>query len=776
MAKLNGEIGYSGTKSISGIITEDYNPKLSGVSAMATYDEMRKSDGTIRAGVLAMQLPIRKARWYVQAASEDQADIDIARFVEENLMEGMSMPWDDFLRQGLLSLAFGVMIFEKVFDIRNVDGQDRIVWKKFAPRLPKSIYSWELQNGEAGVQQYGQSGEIFQIPMEKLLVFVNEKEGDNWWGTSTLRAAYKHWYFKNTFYQIDAIKAERQGLGVPYGVVPPNTSDADRDKLAQTLKRLRAHEEGYVIYEQEQEIGFMDMKGKSTHDIMPSVGHHNHQILMSMLAQFLNLGNTESGSRSLSEDHQDLFLASLEAVANGFKDVINKYAIKQLVDFNFDVKEYPTLEFAGITRTDAKGLADAYKVLTESGGVKAQATDEDYFRELLNLPEVEEDRPEPEAEVAEDTDVDEELDKTEVDKKGNLKKKSKKEDDEVTAAEQSIRTVLEDVHTTQGKLRVCADIITANEDPEHRAAASKLHKELTRMRFQETNDFKSFRPLTFAEKKVDFQRLNDVMDELESKLVNESSAILKAEKEKYLTKLNTAVRRNDTKAIKALVMEAKYGYSKVLKDAMKASYTYGKNNAAREMGKSAPGNDKVIMANIDIMATEIADRHASQLQYEAKRAVVEGANKAATVAATIGAADNIMEAKIAQITRDTGSILIGGYINQGRRTVFTKYGGDIHGLQRSEILDRKTCNYCLSIDGRVIEKNDPFGRNDIFHGSCRGIWVEILLDEEDLPEIGGIPQSLQDRFGGTVNDLIQPKTPKTRKGTLANQFVNRKKK
>lgn len=773
MAKLNGEIGYSGTKSISGIITEDYNPKLNGITAMSVYDEMRKSDGTIRAGVQAMQLPIRKARWYVQPASEDQADIDIAAFVEENLMEGMSMPWDDFLRQALLSLAFGVMIFEKVFDIRSVNGQDRIVWKKFAPRLPKSVYAWALENGEDGIQQYGQAGEIFQIPMEKLLVFVNEKEGDNWWGTSTLRAAYKHWYFKNTFYQIDAIKAERQGLGIPFGVVPPNTSDADRDKLAQTLKRLRAHEEGFVIYEQEQEIGFMDMKGKSTHDIMPSVAHHNHQILMSMLAQFLNLGNTESGSRSLSADHQDLFLASLEAVANGFKDVVNKHAIKQLVDFNFDVKEYPTLEFAGIARTDAKGLADAYEVLTRSGGVKAQASDEDYFRELLNLPEVEEDREETELEP--ETNPDDEIDDMEVDEKGTLKKKSKK-DDEVTAAENAIRQTLEEVPTTTEKLHVCTEIITANEDPEQRAAASKLHKELTRQKFQETNDFKSFRKLTFAEKKVDFQRLNDVMDELEANLVNESSAILRAEKEKYIAKLQTAVRKGDTKTIKSLVMEAKYGYSKVLKDAMKASYTYGKNNAAREMGKSAPANDKVIMDNIDILSTELAERHASQLQYEAKRAIVEGANKGATVAATIGAADNIMEAKIAQIARDTGSVVIGGYINQGRRTVFNKYGGDIHGLQRSEILDRKTCNYCLSIDGRVIDKNDPFGRNDIFHGSCRGIWVEILLDEEELPEITGIPQSLQDRFGGTVNDLIQPKSPKTRKGTLANQFVNRKKK
>jgi hypothetical protein len=48
----------------------------------------------------------------------------------------------------------------------------------------------------------------------------------------------------------------------------------------------------------------------------------------------------------------------------------------------------------------------------------------------------------------------------------------------------------------------------------------------------------------------------------------------------------------------------------------------------------------------------------------------------------------------------------------------------------------------------------------IFHSNCRG-WVAILKDEEELPSIGGIPQTLRDRFGDVVNDLMQPKKPLT---------------
>jgi hypothetical protein len=98
----------------------------------------------------------------------------------------------------------------------------------------------------------------------------------------------------------------------------------------------------------------------------------------------------------------------------------------------------------------------------------------------------------------------------------------------------------------------------------------------------------------------------------------------------------------------------------------------------------------------------------------------------------------------------------------------------VYALQRSELLDSRTCNYCLSLDGRTIERDDPFGRNTIFHSSCRGIWVSILRDEEEKPAIGGIPQSLRDRFGDAVNELIQPRVPNNTKNSLARKEIEKR--
>jgi hypothetical protein len=92
------------------------------------------------------------------------------------------------------------------------------------------------------------------------------------------------------------------------------------------------------------------------------------------------------------------------------------------------------------------------------------------------------------------------------------------------------------------------------------------------------------------------------------------------------------------------------------------------------------------------------------------------------------------------LTSDASAILLTGYINHGRNEVFDQNSKDIHALQRSEILDAVTCPYCDSIDARIIEKDDPFGQNTIFHSNGRGIWVANLTDEEELPKITGIPK------------------------------------
>jgi phage gp29-like protein len=724
--KIKGpvELGDTGTRILNGVVNEEYNAKLQDTRGIAIYDEMRKSDGTVRAAVLATTLPVRAANWFVKPGSEEQVDLDIAEFVRQALWEQSSITFDDFLRQALLSLPYGVMVFEKVYTTREIDGVTRIVFDKLAPRLPRSIQKWAITDGSFGITQNTSDGKVVDIPGDKLVVFVNEMEGENWWGTSILRAAYKHWFIKNTIYKIDAIAFERQGLGVPFVKLPEGATTADTVKAEEILKNLRANSQAYIIEPQDYEIGFKDMMSDKTRDPQNSLAHHNREIMKSILAQFLELGASSSagtsGSRALSEDHSDLFLQSLEAIARSFASTVNKQSIKELVDLNFDnVEKYPTLDFEGITETDVKAISDAYKTLVDTGAITPQEADEPYFRENLGLPEYDEagkrERPAPKnpfGPTEDDSDPD-----IEASDRRHLKK----------------------------KYRAFSD-----------------------------GAFNPYRELTFAEKKVNFEALTSKLDELEQQFDKETQALLHEARDRYMATLTRAAHAGDTQAIKDATLKVQNDFSRIIKNATQNAFVYGKNNAAKELGVNAPANPSATLKQIDIQAAAIADMQIAEITTDSKNAYVQALSKGESTTASLAAADAAAAAAIDRLTGNTSSILMAGYVNHGRNVVFDLESESIHALQRSELLDATTCDYCLSVDGRIIEKEDPFGQNTIFHSNCRGIWVAILKDEEELPAIGGIPKTIRDRFGDAVNDLIQPRKPITKKGTPAREEADKR--
>ena len=57
--------------------------------------------------------------------------------------------------------------------------------------------------------------------------------------------------------------------------------------------------------------------------------------------------------------------------------------------------------------------------------------------------------------------------------------------------------------------------------------------------------------------------------------------------------------------------------------------------------------------------------------------------------------------------------------------------------------------------------------------NCRGIWVEILIDEENKPKITGVPNSLRSRIGDATNELLQPRKPIIKKTSAAAKAIDK---
>lgn len=776
-------LGDSGTKILHGIITEEYNPQLQGIQGINVYDEMRKSDGTVQAALRACKLPIRRADWFIKEVSDSPEHVAQAEFVRHALFDWIEdITWDDIVRQALLMEDFGVMLFEKVYGTYEFEGKTYITLKKLAPRLPKSILMWELTDSTFGIQQIRQDGILAQIPGSKLLIFVNEREGDNWWGTSMLRSAYQHWYHKSKYYAIDGIGFERQALGVPYAKMPIGYTENDEKKAESVLANLRANEKSFLVYPNTYEIGFMDMGAKTTRDPQTAIEHHNKQILQSVLAQFLELGQTKSnsGSRALSSDHSDLFLKSMEALANTFVSVINRDCIRELVDLNFDnVEDYPVLDYTGIVKADVASLGQAYSQLVTAGALNPTDGDQAYLRSLLGLPA----RTQEEIEEAANDEEDEEtLEETgvEVDDDADSGNSDANDEDDVDDAVTTTTAKKAAKKTTAPKKPVKkapkggTDKPSKPAKPAPAAASEHTHLNLKRT-FAIAEGFMSWRPLTMSETKVDWGKMQQMMDSLEEDFKGPAGELLTKTKDDFMTQVYALLQTGDTSGLAALTLDFEKKYKDILATAMKQAHAYGRSSATQELGYGArPGASADDLASIEMISSTIAAKTAADIEATAKIAVAAAlrSNKPALQAA--GEIDKDVQDAIDKAIDDTSNILVGQGINNGRNSVFERNSDDIQSLQRSEILDNKTCNFCLSMDGRVVAPDDDWGMTDIFHSNCRGLWVATLNEEVNPPAIEGIPDNVSNYYGGKTNDLIQPKQAIPKPGGLAERYIKQK--
>ena len=383
------EMGVTGTPIFGGFLRDagEYNPALEGLSAFATYEKMRRSDAQVAATLAGMKLPIRSAVWTIQEPDDaTPIEKEAADLVRSCLLEEIEL--DAVIENALLMLDFGCSAHE---DVYYVDG-NRVRLRKLAPRLPLTFYRWLTGEGEelAAIEQMGYSGGTYktvQVPAEKIALFTFQQEGSNFAGRSVLRPMYQHWYIKSNLYKIDAIANERNGMGVPWARMGENSKTEDRATAIAWLEQLSAHEKAAILLPPGWEWGLKGVEG-TLRDPKESIAHHNMQISMAGLAQFMMLGQSESGNRALGQTMSDFFYLSLQSTANAIARVMNWTTIPRLVDFNFaGIERYPVLVPQQILSLRFESLVEALSKLATAGTVEADDDLEGWLREKMGAPE-----------------------------------------------------------------------------------------------------------------------------------------------------------------------------------------------------------------------------------------------------------------------------------------------------------------------------------------------------------------------------------------------------
>jgi hypothetical protein len=180
-SRLMSEIGVTGLDEYSGYVKEQWvTDLLTNEKRIKIWDEISRLDPTGSAMMMVSTMFMREAEWDILPASDDDADVEQAQFVKENLTT-MTKSFSETMSDIVYFLAYGFFDVELVYERRD-DG--RIYWRKWAPRHPTTLLHWDLDEngGLQGMVQISNSSRKMgppYIPIEKMLHFTTTGAGKN---------------------------------------------------------------------------------------------------------------------------------------------------------------------------------------------------------------------------------------------------------------------------------------------------------------------------------------------------------------------------------------------------------------------------------------------------------------------------------------------------------------------------------------------------------------------------------------------------------------------
>jgi len=423
--------GVGGTSIIAGrILSEEFNPKLENEKGWGSwgspgiFEKMRRSDPQIARSLKLLKLPILAADWEVDPPTNPTPlETEIADFVSHNLFQRLR--WRRTLRQALTYKDFGFSLFEVLETHGSVPAEQfpgiptavvdnagpvaqvpAVLWKSWEARMARTVDEWipdpanptqlDAVRQFAGFSDVEDAG-FYMIPATHLVRFTNEQEAANFAGISALRPAYKAWKIKELLERVDAIRHERQNVGIPKITLPEDAADGDYEKAEEILAALASHEKGFIVLPAGWEFSWDTSGSGGGTDINARIGMLDRDIADNVLAGFMTLGNGDTGSYALAETQADIYLLQLEEDARYIEESINEgqdgtSQIRRLVNLNYGPQaRYPVLKGKNLRSRDYVQILSLIAQMLQTEAITADTALENLIRDKLHLPPVEED-------------------------------------------------------------------------------------------------------------------------------------------------------------------------------------------------------------------------------------------------------------------------------------------------------------------------------------------------------------------------------------------------
>ena len=315
---------------------------------------MTRNDGNARGLLNAVKYPVKMSRPQIEPPEKGgKKETD---FIKKNLLGnpfegGMSTPMRQVVARMALGVRDGYKIFEKVWKLWK--GQIWLDKLAYRSTLSTKFYFDKHGNHKGAYQQYTDlaTGEWKKIDFKlgKIAFFIFNAEENPYLGESAFYAPFYHYDKKHKLYAVSHLAYQLNAVPVRIGYHPKSMRGDELKKFRTALTSI-----GSMVAMTLPETCKVE-PFESTRRLTEFLGllqHHDTEMRMAFLAQFMGLGQEgKGGSFALSTDQSNLFLMSLMGLLDDIAQVFNTQVIPQLIDWNFGTEKYPKLVFTPFSDT-----------------------------------------------------------------------------------------------------------------------------------------------------------------------------------------------------------------------------------------------------------------------------------------------------------------------------------------------------------------------------------------------------------------------------------------
>ena len=384
-----GARGISGTQLSGGVIAKESNAQLTGLNWVQEAEEMLRTDPIVRRSWHMLRQTLLSASWRFEPGVEgDLLAEELARYANECWgFDGhsgqMVTSWEDQLSYLFEFVPVGYRYAEEVYRVGpDSTGKVRVWLSHYADREPSAHSRWlsrDDQHLDGVMQNVVGGGKVPEpIPANKLLLLTLNRTGSNFEGVGMLRPVWWWWRTKQRVSNLMCVGLDRWAVPTPKVVVDRavaeqiGLTDGDIDAM---IDDAEAQAQAFISAEQSYLVENSAVKF-DTYAAAPNlyadgpiniITKCDSQIAAAFLAQFADLGNTETGARSVGEIHLSVFrraainLCDLVAAQVSCVDRRGGGTIGRLIRWNYgavDPSKLPRLTHTGLDTDDlAESLA-----------------------------------------------------------------------------------------------------------------------------------------------------------------------------------------------------------------------------------------------------------------------------------------------------------------------------------------------------------------------------------------------------------------------------------